>query len=115
MRQHEWHKPRLAGRRLPREWDRSAAPYAERIAALRRLHDAGCRTLVHIEPYPTPSVFEQDLSEILAEAKFVDRMFFGGWNYSRAWAGTRAARRSTSGSRARAGVLCAARNYCELA
>ena len=65
-----------------REWEPGAAPHAERIAALRRLHDAGCRTLVHIEPYPTPSVFEQDLSEILAEVKFVDRMFFGGWNYS---------------------------------
>jgi len=65
-----------------REWEPGAAPYAERIAALRRLHDAGRQTLVHIEPYPTPSIFEQDLSEILAEVKFVDHVFFGGWNYS---------------------------------
>jgi len=64
------------------EWEPGAAPHAERIAALRRLHDAGRRTLVHIEPYPTPSIFEQDLSEILAEVKFVDHMFFGGWNYN---------------------------------
>lgn len=30
-----------------------AAPYVERLAALRALHDAGCRTWVSIEPYPT--------------------------------------------------------------
>jgi DNA repair photolyase len=65
-----------------REWEPGAAPYTERIAALRRLHDAGSRTLVHIEPYPTPSICEQDLAEILAEVTFVDHMFFGGWNYS---------------------------------
>jgi DNA repair photolyase len=65
-----------------REWEPGAAPHAERIAALRRLHDAGRRTLVHIEPYPTPGIHEQDLSGILAEVKFVDHMFFGGWNYS---------------------------------
>ena len=65
-----------------REWEPGAAPHAERIAALRRLHDEGRRTLVHIEPYPTPSIFEQDLSEILAEVKFADHLFFGGWNYS---------------------------------
>jgi DNA repair photolyase len=65
-----------------REWEPGAAPYAERIAALRRLHVAGRRTRVHIEPYPTPSIFKQNLAEILAEVKFVDHMFFGGWNYS---------------------------------
>jgi DNA repair photolyase len=65
-----------------REWEPGAAPHAERVAALRRLHDAGRRTLVHIEPYPTPGIVEQDLSRILAEVKFVDHMFFGGWNYS---------------------------------
>jgi DNA repair photolyase len=65
-----------------REWEPVAAPYAERIAALQRLHDAGCRTLAHIEPYPTPRIIEQDLAEILAEVTFVDHIFFGGWNYS---------------------------------
>jgi DNA repair photolyase len=65
-----------------REWEPGAAPYAERIAALRRLHEAGRRTLVHIEPYPTPTLCEQDLSRILAEVSFVDHVYFGGWNYS---------------------------------
>jgi len=65
-----------------REWEPGAAPHAERIAALRQLHDAGRRTLVHIEPYPTPGIFEQDLSEILAEVTFVDHLYFSGWNYN---------------------------------
>jgi len=65
-----------------REWEPGAAPFAERVAALRRLHEAGRRTLVHVEPYPTPGIFAQDLSRILAEVAFVDHVFFGGWNYS---------------------------------
>jgi len=58
-----------------REWEPGAALYAERIAA-------GRRTLVHIEPYPTPAVFEQDLEAILAEVAFADHIYFSGWNYS---------------------------------
>jgi DNA repair photolyase len=65
-----------------REWEPGAAPYAERIAALRQLHDAGRRTLVHIEPYPTQSITVQDLPEILAEVGFVNHIYFSGWNYN---------------------------------
>jgi DNA repair photolyase len=65
-----------------REWEPGAAPYADRIAALRRLHDAGRRTHVHIEPYPTPGILEQDLSALLAEVAFVDHIYFSGWNYN---------------------------------
>ncbi len=65
-----------------REWEPGAAPYAERVAALRRLHEAGRRTLVHIEPYPTPNVIAQDLTNILREVHFVDHVFFGRWNYN---------------------------------
>jgi len=65
-----------------REWEPGAASYAERIVALRRLHEAGRRTLAHIEPYPTPSILEQELAEILAEVKFVDHVYFSGWNYN---------------------------------
>jgi DNA repair photolyase len=68
--------------RFRREWEPGAAPYAERIAALRRLHEAGRRTLVHIEPYPTSAIFEQDVSELLVEVAFVDHVYFGGWNYN---------------------------------
>ena len=65
-----------------REWEPGAAPAAERVAALRRLHEAGRRTLAHMEPYPTPGIFEQDLHEVLASVAFVDEIYFSGWNYN---------------------------------
>ena len=58
-----------------------ASPYADRLAALRALHDAGCRTWVSIEPYPTPNLIEQDLQNILAAVNFVDKIIFGRTNY----------------------------------
>lgn len=58
-----------------------AAPYADRLAALRALHDVGCRTWVSIEPYPTPNLIEQDLQSILDEVNFVDKIIFGRTNY----------------------------------
>lgn len=60
-----------------------AAPLAERLAALRALHDAGCRTWVSIEPYPTPNMIEQNLHEILEAVAFADRIIFGRTNYSK--------------------------------
>ena len=58
-----------------------ASPYADRLAALRALHDAGCRTWVSIEPYPTPNLIEQDLQNILDAVRFVDKIIFGRTNY----------------------------------
>lgn len=60
-----------------------AAPYVERLAALRALHDAGCRTWVSIEPYPTPNLIDQDLGEILEAVNFTDRIIFGRTNYNK--------------------------------
>lgn len=65
-----------------RRWEPGAAPYAERIAAARALHDRGCRTLAHIEPYPTPNLIQQDIRELLERVAFVDHVFFGRWNYN---------------------------------
>lgn len=65
-----------------RKWEPGAAPYRERIGALRELHDLGCSTLVHIEPYPTPNIIEQDLGELLDTVSFADEIWFGGWNYN---------------------------------
>ena len=58
-----------------------ASPYADRLAALRALHDAGCRTWISIEPYPTPNLIEQDLQNILDAVRFVDKIIFGRTNY----------------------------------
>lgn len=64
------------------KWEPGAAPYSDRIGALRELHDYGCTTLVHIEPYPTPNIISQDLSALLEEISFADEIWFGGWNYN---------------------------------
>lgn len=60
-----------------------AAPYAERIAALRKLHDAGCKTWVSIEPYPTPNIIEQNFNDILETIGFVDKIIFGRLHYNK--------------------------------
>ena len=61
----------------------NAAPYNDRIDALRKLHDAGCKTWVSIEPYPTPNIINQDYSKILEKISFVDKIIFGRLNYNK--------------------------------
>lgn len=60
-----------------------AAPIKLRVKSLRRLHNAGLKTWVSIEPYPTPNIIQQNIKEILAEVSFVDKIVFGKWNYSK--------------------------------
>jgi DNA repair photolyase len=65
-----------------KKWEPGAVPYTERIDALRTLHECGCHTYVHIEPYPTPNILRQDLDEILQAVVFADNIFFSRWNYN---------------------------------
>jgi DNA repair photolyase len=60
-----------------------AASCRRRLSALRKLHDAGCKTWVSMEPYPTPNLIKQDLLKILEEISFVDKIIFGRANYSK--------------------------------
>lgn len=60
-----------------------AAPFSERLDALKKLHDAGCYTWVSMEPYPTPNLIEQDLQQLLDRVSFVDKIIFGRTNYSK--------------------------------
>lgn len=60
-----------------------AAPYADRLTALRTLHDAGCRTWVSMEPYPTPNLIKQSLPALLDAVSFTDKIIFGRTNYSK--------------------------------
>jgi len=52
-----------------------SAPYMGRIKALKKLHDAGLKTWVSMEPYPTPNLTEGNdilnLTKILNEISFV--------------------------------------------
>ena len=66
-----------------REMEPNTAPYDRRISALKALHDAGCKTWVSIEPYPTPNFVKQDLSEILNAVSFCDKIIFGRLNYNK--------------------------------
>lgn len=59
-----------------------SAPWKKRLLALRDLHDAGCKTWVSIEPFPTPNILIQNLQELLDEVSFVDRIIFGRMNYN---------------------------------
>ena len=59
-----------------------AAPWKKRLAALKALHDAGCKTWVSIEPFPTPNIVRQNLPALLEEVAFVDRIIFGRMNYN---------------------------------
>ena len=58
-----------------------SASYKDRLKALKKLHDKGCKTWVSIEPYPTPNLIEQDVMEILKSVSFVDKIIFGRTNY----------------------------------
>lgn len=59
-----------------------AAPYQERLSALRALHEAGCKTWISMEPYPTPNLIKQDLQQLLEAVNFADKIIFGRTNYS---------------------------------
>ena len=65
------------------EYEPHAAPLDRRLAALRELSNAGCRTWVSIEPYPTPNIIEQELPPILEAVGFVNRIIFGRMHYNR--------------------------------
>ena len=66
-----------------REMEPNTAPFDERIEALRALHNAGCKTWVSMEPYPTPNFIEQDLKSILDAVGFCDKIIFGRLNYNK--------------------------------
>lgn len=65
-----------------KQFEPNSAPIDERIKSLKKLHEAGLKTWVMMEPYPTPNIIKQDIREILNKISFVDRIIFGKWNYS---------------------------------
>lgn len=65
------------------EYEPGAATIAERVDALRVLAENGCYTWVSIEPYPTPNIINQDLTELLEKIHFVDKIIFGRLHYNK--------------------------------
>jgi DNA repair photolyase len=66
------------------QFEPNTASYNDRLAALKFLHDNGCKTWVSIEPYPTPNIIDQDIENILNSIYFVDKIIFGRTNYNKA-------------------------------
>lgn len=65
------------------EMEPGSAPLTKRLSSLKALHDAGCKTWVSIEPYPTPNVYNQELMPILEVIGFVNKIIFGRMNYNK--------------------------------
>ena len=65
-----------------RKMEPGASSYAERLAALRALHEKGCPTWISIEPYPTPNLVEQNIDDLLDAVSFADKIIFGRTNYN---------------------------------
>lgn len=66
-----------------KKYEPYSSDYKDRIESLKKLHNAGLKTWVSIEPYPTPNIVNQDLREILNEIAFVDKIVFGKLNYNK--------------------------------
>lgn len=60
-----------------------SAPIKMRIDALKQLHNAGCKTWVSIEPFPTPNIIKQNINTFLKKVSFVDKIIFGRMNYNK--------------------------------
>jgi DNA repair photolyase len=67
--------------RFRAEMEPGSAPIEDRISSLRSMHDAGFKTWVSMEPYPTPNVWDQELPPILSAIGFADRIVFGRTHY----------------------------------
>lgn len=65
------------------KYEPGSAPYNDRIQSLRQLHDAGRKTWVSVEPYPTPNIIEQSIHDVLEAIAFTDKIIFGRTNYSK--------------------------------
>ncbi|MBU0577688.1 radical SAM protein [Patescibacteria group bacterium] len=66
-----------------KEFEPNTAKYNKRLDSLRKLHEAGLKTWISMEPYPTPNLDKKEnLSKLLESVKFVDKIIFGKLNYN---------------------------------
>lgn len=54
-----------------------AAHLMDSLMSFENLHKQDCRTWISIEPYPTPSIIEHDLGELLSRIHFINRIIIG--------------------------------------
>lgn len=65
------------------KYEPGGAPLEARLSSLKNLHEAGCKTWVSVEPYPTPNIVDQDLQALLNRVSFADKIIFGRLNYNK--------------------------------
>jgi len=67
-----------------KEYEPYTTPYEDRLLSLYKLHRAGFKTWVSIEPYPGPDMDYTAfrIEDLLHEIKFVDKLIFGKMNYN---------------------------------
>ena len=59
-----------------------SAKWYHRIRSLELLGKKGAKTWVSMEPYPTPNIIRQNISEILDRVSFTNKIIFGRLNYN---------------------------------
>ena len=66
-----------------KEFEPNTAKYNKRLKSLEKLHEAGLKTWISMEPYPTPNLDKkEDITKLLESVKFVDKIIFGKLNYN---------------------------------
>ena len=65
------------------QYEPGALSSVQRVEKLQNASARGCFTWVSVEPYPCPSIFKQDLKELLERLAFVDFMIFGKLNHDK--------------------------------
>ena len=66
-----------------KKYEPNSSNYMDRINSLKAIHDAGVKTWVSIEPFPTPNIVEEDIDKLLESISFVDKIVFGRWHYNK--------------------------------
>jgi DNA repair photolyase len=68
-----------------KEYEPYAANYEDRINSLKMLSQAGLKTWVSMEPYPTPALDEtaSNIDNIFEKIEFVNKIIFGKLNYNK--------------------------------
>ena len=50
---------------------------------MKYLKEQGYKTWISIEPFPTPNIHSQDLTDILEAVSFADKIIFGRLHYNK--------------------------------
>ena len=83
MQEYEKHTYKSTAEELNSEFKKNfepySAPYEKRIESLYKLHKAGLKTWVSIEPYPTPNLDKSspNIEALLEKIVFVNKIIFG--------------------------------------